>query len=487
MIWRGYGTNTSRNSQLGHIIRDNNSKPEFKSIHELDMIIKRKKIVCIWNFMPIRDILQVMARDGKVSGKFINRKVGWKWDDITREELLTENKLEWKINFNTLENFKKEIIRIRNYRMYYADKIKTTEETMKVIEQMSIAEEWTMNERDGYMKIKDLWNEYRINCIKVKNLEFRLCMNKEEIICELPIIFQEDNDMYETKKCNPFELQKMDDKWMHLEKDINVSKKKRRKRKLKENRVVDAKRIRIGDAEMMAKMGEIKKMLLFMKENKNENNEDTILDKADQLYDINRTKYDEEVKNVFRQIILSKRDYNDLPYKILEDQLLSGKNYTLKMPKMENIRNNLLGMLQEINEIETKNWEDNTIADRLQIITANRFKAVVEINLKNIITEMVNFKKELDIVNDMKSECENKEGLDIEKLMNMLHNINGEANYDNKRLNYIERWVEEIEKNVQRGMNKSKEIRRNEENKRESKFQLPIEQNPENNKVKIKL
>ena len=483
MIWRGYGMYTSKNSQLGHTMKHNNEKPEFKSKHELDLIINRKKTVCILYFLPMRDILQIMARDGKIDGKYINRKVGWKWNEINKEELMTENNLEWKVRCRNIEEFKADIIKIRNYRLFYTDRQRATNDTIKVIEQMLIEEEWTMNERDGYMKIKDLWNEYRVNCTKVKNLEFRICVKDENTSCELPIVFQEDNDMFETKECNPYILQRMDDKWAHLENDISVMKRKKRKRKHKETRLVEPKRIRIGNEEMIVKMNEIKKILLFMKENKNiENNDETILDKADQLYDINRTVYDEEVKDVFRQIVLSRKDYNDLPYKILEEELLSGNNYTLRMPKMDNIRNNILGMLQVIDEIKTKDWDDNTLADRLQIITANRFKAVVEVNLRNIFNELVNYKKELDIANDIKNECENKQGLDFEKMMEMLNNINGEANYENKRLHYIERWRDEIEKNIERGM---KRTEREKTVTKENNFKLPIEQNPENNKVKI--
>ena len=483
MIWRGYGMNTSRNSQLGHTIKYNNEKPTFKSKHELDLIIHRKKTVCIIYFFPVRDILQIMARDGKIDGKFINRKVGWKWNDISKEELMVDNNLEWKVRFKTLEEFKADMDKIRNYRVYYTNIQKATNDTYKVIEQMLKNEEWTMNERDGYMKIKDLWNEYRVNCTKVKNLEFRICNKENETICELPIVFQEDNDMFETRSSNPIELQKMDDKWAHLENDIAVSKRKKRKRKHREMRLVEPKRIRIGNEEMLDKMNEIKKIMLYMKESKVAEDNERILDKADQLYDINRTVYDEEVKDVFRQIVISRRDNNDLPYKILEEELLTGQNYTLKMPKMDNIRNNLLGMLQEINEIKTSNWEDTTLADRLQIITANRFKTVVETNLKNIFNELVNYKKELEIVNDTKNECDSKQGLDIIKLLELLSNINGEANYENKRLHYIERWTEEIEKNVTRGMKKKKNIERKED-EREVNFRLPIEQNPMN-KVNI--
>ena len=481
MIWRGCGANTSKNSQLGHTIKYNNEKPTYKSKHELDLIINRKKTVCILYFLPIRDILQIMARDGKIDGKFINRKIGWKWNDINKEELMTENNMEWKVRFRTIEEFKEDMIKIRNYRLYYTDRRKATNDTYKVIEQMLNENEWTMNERDGYMKIKDLWNEYRINCIKVKNLEFRICANDEETVCEIPIVFKEDNDMYETKACNPVKLRKLDEKWSHLENDINCVKRKKRKRKNKDTRMVEPKRMRIGNEEMIVKMNEIKKILLFMKNENNEKSDDLILDKADQLYDINRTVFDDEVKDVFRQIVLSRKDYNDLPYKILEEELLTGKNYTLQMPKMETIRNNLLGMLQVINEIKTNNWQDKTLADRLQIITVNRFKAVVENNLRNIFDELINYKKELEMVNDIKTDCEDRNGLNIEKLLDMLTTVNGEANYENKRLQYLERWTEEIEKSITRGM-KSK-IKDNEEVKKE-KFLLPIEQNPENKKVR---
>ena len=392
MIWRGHGMNSSRNSQLGHTISYNNEKPEFKSKHELDLIIHRKKTVNLLAFLPIRDILQIIARNGKIDGKFINKKIGWIWNEINKNELLTENIFEWKVNYKSLEDFKDDINKIKNYRLYYTDIRKATNDTIKTIEQMIKSEEWTMNERDGYMKIKDLYHEYKVNCIKVKNLEFRASTENEGAICELPIVFEEENDMYETKGCNPAKLQIFEEKWAHLEDNISVCKKKRRKRKAKEMKIVDPKKIRLGNENLIEKMNEIKKILLFMKDQKEENNE-LVLDKADQMYEINQTIFDEEVKNVFRQIVLSRRDYNDLPYKILEEELLTGKNYTLQMPKMENIRNNIIGMLQEIGDIKTTNWKDNTLADRLQIITANRFKVITERHLQGITTELVNFKK----------------------------------------------------------------------------------------------
>ena len=478
MIWRGYGMNTSRNSQLGHTIKHNNEKPTFKSKHELDLIINRKKTVCMLLFFPIRDVLTIMAREGKIDGKFVNSKIGWKWNDINREELLADHKMTWKVNNKSYDEFKKDLQKIRDYRIYYTDRRKATDETIATIKQMTKSEEWTMNERDGYMKIRDLWTEYKNNCIKVKNLEFRINVERENVQCELPIVFDEDNDLYETRKCNPQKLQIIDDKWMHLENDITVNKRKKRKRKLSETRLVEPKRMRIGNEAILEKLKEIKKMLLFMKEQKNEENDELILDKADQLYEINRTIYDEEVKNVFRQIVISRKDYNDLPYKILEEELLTGNKCTIQMPKMDIIRNNLLGMLQEIDGIKTNSWKDDTLADRLQIITANRFKAVTENNLKNIFNELVNYKKELEIVNDMKAECEDKNGIDLMKLTEMMMEMNGEANYENKRLHYIERWSEEIEKGLQRG------FRRKEKDNNKGKMnKLPIEQKPTDQNV----
>ena len=421
-------------------------------------------------FWPIRDILTYMARDGKIDGKYINKKVGWNWKEINKIELETENKLEWKVNMKSLEKFTEDLIKIRNYRIYYTDRVKATDETVKTIEQMINNEDWTMNDRDGYMKIKDLWNEYKTNCIKIKNLEFRICSTAEETFCEIPIVFEEDNDLFETKPCNPFEMKKLEEKWTHLEEDIKVNRKRKRKKTTKENRMVEAKRIRLGNEQMLEKMKEIKKILLFMKEKKENTNEELVLDKADQIYDINRTVYDEEVKDVFRQIVLSRKDNLDMPYKILEEELLTGRNFTLRMPKMDNIRNNLLGMLQEINEIETKDWEDETLADRLQIITANRFKTVININMKNIMMELVNYKKELEMVNEIKNDCEDKNGIDIQKLMMLMYNLNGEANYENKRLHYIERWLEEIEKNIERGMKKRRMITKEDNENRNRKM-----------------
>ena len=83
------------------------------------------------------------------------------------------------------------------------------------------------------------------------------------------------------------------------------------------------------------------------------------------------------------------------------------------------------------------------------------------------------------MVNDIKTECEDQKGINLEKLMKMMQEINGEANYDNRRLHYIERWTEEIEKNIQRGFKKEKVETESEG----FKFKLPIEQNPQDEKV----
>ena len=472
MIWRGYGTNTSRNSQLGHTIKHNNEKPNFKAQYELDLIINRKKTVRAIYFKPIRAILEIMARNGKIDGRYINRKVGWKWNDINIDEIEHKNDSMWKVNYKKFDDFKNDLCKIRNYRLYYADRRKASPETLKVVTEMLENEDWTMNEKDGYMKLKDLWNEYRANCVKVKNLEFRVCQKERETItCEIPIIFNEDKDMHVTKKCNPTKLKQMETEWEDLNEDIKIEKKKKsRKRKL-EKTVVDPKRIRIGDEEMLEKMRELKKLLLDQNRRKNEVEEEKSLDKADQLYQINQTVFDEEVKDVFRQIVMSREDGNELPYKILEEKLLSGKNYLIQMPRMDKIRNNLVGMLQEINDIKTENWEENTLADRLQIISGNRMKKVLENNLENITNEMLNYKRELEIANDIKNECEEKEGFNLQKFIENMKEINGEANYENRRLHYIERWIQEMEMNVAKGMKKPERVK-----ERDEIVRKPIEQ-----------
>ena len=481
MIWRGYGTNTSRNSQLGHTIKHNNENPTFKAQYELDLIIKRKKTVRILYFQPIRAILEIMARNGKIDGKYINRKIGWKWNDINIEELTHKNDSMWKVNYKKFEDFVKDLEKIRDYRLFYADIKKASPETKKVVTEMLENDEWTMNEKDGYMKIKDLWNEYRMNCIKVKNLEFRICQKEtEKIKCEIPIIFNEDKDMHMTKQCNPIKLKKMENEWENLNEDIKITKRKKNRKRKMEKTIVDPKRIRIGNDEMIEKMNELKKLLTDMNRsrNSNENNEDQILDKADQLYQIDQTVYDEEVKEVFRQIVMSRKDGNELPYKIIENELLSGQNYLIQMPKMDKIRNNIVGMLQEVNDIKTDKWEANTLADRLQIISGNRMKKVIETNLENIANELLTYKKELEIANDIKNDCEEIEGFSLQKFVQNLKEFNGEANYENRRLHYIERWIQEIEANMDRGMKERENKKENDE-----KVRIPIEQNPTQQKV----
>ena len=194
-----------------------------------------------------------------------------------------------------------------------------------------------------------------------------------------------------------------------------------------------------------------------MKNEGNDNGENLVLDKADQLYEIERTVYDEEIKEVFKQIVLSRKDYNDLPYKMLEEDLLTGANFMIQMPEIEKVRNNMIGMLQTMNEMKTEKWNDNTLAERLQKIAGNRMKAVIQANLRSIMNEMIQFKKELEIANDLKAECETKNDFNVRKFADLLADTVGQNHYGDKRVHYLERWTEEIEKNLERGMKKKKE------------------------------
>ena len=194
-----------------------------------------------------------------------------------------------------------------------------------------------------------------------------------------------------------------------------------------------------------------------MKEEKNEKVDNLVLDKADQIYEIEKTVYDEEVKEVFKQIVLSRKDYNDLPYKILEEELLSGKNYMIQMPEIEKVRDNMVGMLQTINDMKTETWKDQTLAERLQKVAGNRMKAVIQTNLRGILNEMIQFKKELEIANDLKVECETKEDFNTKKFAEMLRDTVGQSHYEDRRVHYLERWTEEIEKNLERGMKKKEQ------------------------------
>ena len=458
MIWRGGGTRTSKMSQLGEIISENNENPRFMSEWEIDRIINRKKSVCIWYYFPIRTILEIMARNGKIDGKYINKKIGWVLEDIDRREIQTEHKLEWKVDSKCFDKFRKDLIKIRNYRLYYTDRQRASDNAVQIAMAMLTQEEWTMNEYDGYVKLTDLWNEYQNNCKKTKNLEFRIQVEKmEKTKCEIPLVVMEDKDLYETKKCNPGRMFTIENEWENKNMEVNLSRRRKRKRKECSKELVDGKKIRFGNEEILEHMKEIKMMIASMKNEGNDNGENLVLDKADQLYEIERTVYDEEIKEVFKQIVLSRKDYNDLPYKMLEEDLLTGANFMIQMPEIEKVRNNMIGMLQTMNEMKTEKWNDNTLAERLQKIAGNRMKAVIQANLRSIMNEMIQFKKELEIANDLKAECETKNDFNVRKFADLLADTVGQNHYGDKRVHYLERWTEEIEKNLERGMKKKKE------------------------------
>ena len=456
MIWRGIGTKVSKMSRLGQDIEYNNSKPRPMSSREIELITKHNKAVNAMYFWPIKNILEIMSRNGKIMGTYINGKQGWEFEDITLEEIKTKHKFEWKVRHEKLEDFIEDMELIRDYRIYHADKDLGTEEARMILSEM-MEKDWTMNQYDGYLKIKQLHNKYKMDTIKTKNLEFRLrCDNYMNGITEIPIVIEEDSIERKGNKYNPIKLQIIEKKWFENEVSTNIPIKKKKGTGSKKDDKIKTEEIRIGTKEMLQEMKEIKTLLIDMKKTKIENEELMLLDKADQIREIERSIFDEETKDKVKQIILCRKDPEDLPYKMLEETLLTGKNYLVEMPRIEKFRNNIIGMMQEIEECKPEEWEDENIANRLQKIAGTRIKKLINSKMEEIIDVLLNFKKEIDLANDIKSLCEDKDKLDMEKFKNMLRETIETKEYKNIRYEFLERWCIEIEENWERGLKKMK-------------------------------
>ena len=172
-IWRGLGTKVSANSRLGMEIAANNKNTRTISKHEVERIVSNNKMCNAMYFWPITNILEVMARNGKINGIYLNMKQGWQFQDVTYDEIKTKNKMSWKVRYDNYDDFVVDINQIRDYRMYHINANTSNEETENVVNDM-LRDEWTMNVIDGNVTRKQLWHKYRMDTIKIMNLEFRL-------------------------------------------------------------------------------------------------------------------------------------------------------------------------------------------------------------------------------------------------------------------------------------------------------------------------
>ncbi len=460
MIWRGLGNSISKNSRIGTDVAYNNKNPRIRSMREVELFVKSNKDCNAMYFMPIHNILEIMARNGKINGIFRNTKQGWHMYDITVEEIKTKHKLEWKVRHETFEEFKNDMELIRDYRFYYASKKVTSDDAVKMLEMMT-KEEWTVNDIDGLLNLKQLYIKYKMDTIKVKNLEFRI---RDEIsikgVTEIPIVIQDENDCSQNEGHNPTKLKMIENQWQR-ENKVTFIPSNKRKRQLTPKKVKDkTTAMRIGNEELIKETLEVKKLLLSLNAEKDTKAELVTFDKIDQIREIERSVLDEQTKEMVIQIILSRQDNNELKYKLLEEELLTGKNFTIQMPKVQNIRNNILGMIQVIEEAKTEEWEDENLVHRLQKITGNRMKQIIEHQLKNIVSTLVNFKKEMDIVNDVKEQCEDKNNFDLVKFKDILREMVETKEYENVRFDYLERWCIEIERCIKNGL----KPKRNDEN-----------------------
>ena len=312
-----------------------------------------------------------------------------------------------------------------------------------------------MNDIDGHISLKQLYIKYRMDSIKVKNLEFRI---RDDVtykgITEIPIVIQDDNEDSSKNGHNPIKLRMIENQWKREEKITNIPSNKRKRQPTPKKVKDKTTPIRVGTDELLHEMIEIKKLLLNLREDNGEKSEMVTFDKIDQIREVERSIFDEETKDTMIQIILSRQDGNDIKYKLLEEELLTGKNYMIQMPKIQNIRNNILGMVQVIEEMKTDKWDDKSLTNRLQIVTGNRMKQLIEHQLKNIVTTLTNFKKEMDIVNEYKSMCETKDSFDLVKFKDMLRELIETKEYENVKYDFLERWCIEIENCLQYGMKK---------------------------------
>lgn len=461
-IWRGLGTKVSANSRLGMEIAANNKNTRTISKHEVERIVSNNKMCNAMYFWPITNILEVMARNGKINGIYLNMKQGWQFQDVTYDEIKTKNKMSWKVRYDNYDDFVVDINQIRDYRMYHINANTSNEETENVVNDM-LRDEWTMNVIDGNVTRKQLWHKYRMDTIKIMNLEFRL---KDDItnrgVTEIPIVFCEDNGDYNSQKYDENKLRLLENKWSVTTGASSIPTKKKKKQQVQKTKS-KTKQIRMGNEELIKSTLEIKKMLVSLKENPISNEEMLTFDKFDQIKAVNETKFDEETKEMMMQIIVSRQEDGELKYKTLEDVLLTGKNYMIQMPKIETLRTNILGMVQEIENSAPENWNDRNLQQRLQKMTGIRMKKLINHNLKEIVRVLVTFRKEMELINELKSQCETKENFNLVQFKDLLKQIIGEKEYENEKIEFMDRWCEEIENNLERGMNKGSTSNRNED------------------------
>ena len=121
-MWRGIGTKVSEKSRVGLEIKYNNEKPRPMSSREIELITKNDKAVNIMYYWPIKNILEIMARNGKVVGKYMNARQGWIFEECTLEEIKIKHRFDWKVRHEHFEDFVEDLETIRDYRIYYADK-----------------------------------------------------------------------------------------------------------------------------------------------------------------------------------------------------------------------------------------------------------------------------------------------------------------------------------------------------------------------------
>ena len=222
MFWQGLGRNTSENSYIGQQIKSSKENPRFVSMREIESTRKKRKAFNALYSWPIVNVLEVLARNGKVDGIYLNGKQGWHLTDIRREEVLTKHTAEWRPRYEDFEDFKEDMDMIRDYRVYYAQKTDITEENQVLLNEMC-EEEWTMNSMDGYVTRKQLWHKYRSNIIKVKNLEFRLLEdNISSSTIEIPIIVDEDEVEKLSTKYDTTQLKIIENRWNREEKETTI-------------------------------------------------------------------------------------------------------------------------------------------------------------------------------------------------------------------------------------------------------------------------
>ena len=468
-LWRARGSTVSPKSQLGLEIKDNNMSTRTVSSHEVETVIKKNKAYNALYFWPISNILEYMARNGKINGVYMNWKQGWKFNSVTHDEIKTKNKLEWKVRHEKYEDFINDLVQIRNYRLHYINKNTDKEEAITIINDM-LKEEWTMNTLDGNVTRKQLWHQYRSDTIKIMNLEFRLKDNAiSRGITEVPLVINEDNGKYFLEMYNAAKLQAIEERWNVVESATTIPSRKKKKSNTKSK--IKMKQMRAGTEEMMDELKEIRNLIIAMNKREDTEGSTITLDKFDQIRQVERSIHDEDTKEIMVQIILSRQDNDNLQYKVLEEKLLSGKDYLVHMPRIEKLRTNLLGMVQEINECAPGKWEDRNLIERLQIITGQRIKKKIEYELSKITEILVQFRKETEIINEIKSECETKEKFDIIKLKDELRKMIEEKEYENVQYEFLERWCEEIERNVTKGFAKGDST--NEKNKTKMKMLKP--------------